>query len=112
MFNEIMDAVWDGKGKGAIQDLLAYTADYAVIHFATEEGFMRRYGYPDFICHKKLHDAFAEGVMKFLREYESNGATTEMVVAVVSDLGSWTREHIRGSDQELVKFLLDKMDVK
>ncbi len=30
---------------------------------------------------------------------------TDMLVSVVQDLGTWTREHIRDMDQEMGKFL-------
>jgi hemerythrin len=105
MFNDLMDVVWDGKGKDAINETLAFTADYAVKHFATEERHMQHYNYPAFIAHKSLHDAFTQDVVTFLKTYESQGASTEMVVSVISHLGNWTREHIRDMDQDLGKFL-------
>ena len=109
MFNEAMDLVWDGKGKDAIKDMLSFTANYAISHFGTEEGYMQRYGFPGYVDHKKLHDDFTADVVKFMKEYESNGATTEMVVAAISNLGNWTREHIRATDQKLGKFLSQAM---
>ena len=109
MFNELMDLVWDGKGKDAIKEMLGFTANYAVTHFGTEERYMQRYGFPGYLDHKKLHDDFAADVVNFVKEYESNGATTEMVVAAISNLGNWTREHIRGTDQKLSEFLSQAM---
>ncbi len=82
------------------------TADYAVSHFAAEEGCMRQYDYPGYIGHKKLHDDFTAEVVKFVQAYESGGTTTEMVVSVITDLGSWTRDHIRAKDQKLGEFLV------
>jgi hemerythrin len=105
MFNKLMDAVWDGKGKDAIKDLLEFTANYAVSHFGTEEKFMQQHAFPDYLAHKKLHDDFTADVVKFIQEYESKGASTETVVSVVSNLGNWTRDHIRATDQVLGKFL-------
>ena len=105
MFNQLMDALWDGKGKDTIKEMLDFTASYAVSHFATEERYMLQYGFPGYMDHKKLHDDFTADVAKFLREYDGEGTTTEMVVSVVSHLGDWTRKHIRAIDQELGKFL-------
>ena len=76
MFNELMDAVWDGKSKDAIKDLLEFTANYAVTHFKTEENYMQQLQYPGFSAHKKLHDDFVDGVIKFVQDYESNGASS------------------------------------
>jgi hemerythrin len=105
MFNELMTAVWDGNGKDAVKEMLGFTANYAVNHFATEEKYMLKYGYPGYGAHKKLHDDFTADVVKFLEEYENGRATAEVVVSVVLNLGNWTREHIRDTDQELGKFL-------
>lgn len=109
MFNELMDAVWDGKSKEAVKELLDFTANYAVDHFATEEKYMQQYGFLGFIGHKKLHDDFTADVVKFLKEYDSKGTSTEMVVSVITNLGNWTREHIRATDQELGAFLVNAL---
>ncbi len=112
MFNQLMDAVWDGKGKEATKEMWGFTANYAATHFATEERYMQRYAYPSYLAHKKLHDDFTADVIKFIKEYETNGATTEMVVAAISNLGNWLRDHIRATDQELGKPLSKAMEAK
>ncbi len=66
---------------------------------------MQRYGFGGYIAHKKLHHDFRTDVVKFIQVYDSEGASTEMVVSVISNLGNWTREHIRATDQELGKFV-------
>jgi hemerythrin len=66
---------------------------------------------PD-IAHKKLHDDFTADVVKFVQKYEREGATTEVIVSVVSGLGDWTRDHIRATDQELGKFLVSALQGK
>jgi hemerythrin len=105
MFNGLMDAVWDGKGKDSIKEMLDFTAQYAVNHFATEERYMQQYGFPHYIKHKKLHDDFTADVINFIQEYEREKPPTEIVVSVISNLGNWTRDHIRATDQELGAFL-------
>jgi hemerythrin-like metal-binding protein len=105
MFNDLLDAMWDGKGKNIIEEKLRFLAGYAVTHFSTEEKYMVNYNFPDFTAHKKLHDDFTAGVVDFLKVYERNGAKTDMLVSVVQDLGTWTREHIRDMDQEMGKYL-------
>ena len=109
MFNQLMDIVWDGKGKDAMKEMLDFTVSYAATHFGTEERYMQQYGFPGYIDHKKLHDNFKADVLKFIKEYEENGASTEMVVAAISNLGNWTREHIRATDQKLGEFLSQAM---
>jgi hemerythrin-like metal-binding protein len=108
MFNDLLDAMWDGKGKAVIQEKLRFMANYAVSHFSTEEKFMVNYEFPDYPAHKKLHDDFTSGVVDFLKVYEQDGATTDMLVSVVQDLGTWTRDHIRDMDQQIGKYFAAK----
>ena len=105
MFNDLLDAMWDGKGKNIIEEKLRFLAGYAVTHFSTEEKYMVNYNFPDYTAHKKLHDDFTAGVVDFLKVYERDGAKTDMLVSVVQDLGTWTRDHIRDMDQEMGKYL-------
>ncbi len=100
--------MWDGKGKVVIQEKLQFMANYAIKHFSAEERFMVNYKFPDYPAHKKLHEDFTTGVLDFLKVYEHDGATTDMLVSVVQDLGTWTRDHIRDMDQEMGKYLATK----
>lgn len=108
MMNELLDATWDGKGKDYIQEALAFMANYTVEHFATEETYMRNFSYPRFIEHKKAHDDLTAQVKDFVKTCSEQGVTTETLVSVVLGLGNWTKEHIRGMDQELGRFLIAK----
>jgi len=47
MFNDLLDAMWDGKGKAIMQEKLQFLASYAVTHFTTEENYMIRYNFPN-----------------------------------------------------------------
>lgn len=108
MMNGLLDATWDGKGKDYIQEALAFLANYTVEHFATEEAYMRNFSYPHFIQHKRAHDELAAQVSDFVRTCTEQGVTTETLVSVILGLGNWTKDHIRGMDQELGRFLLAK----
>ncbi|MBI5250316.1 MAG: hemerythrin family protein [Desulfomonile tiedjei] len=105
MFNELCDATWDGKGKDSIKASIKFLAQYVVNHFATEEKFMTHHKYPRLPEHKKAHDDFTAEVTDFIQEHEDKDISSELVVSVIIKLGDWTRDHIRGMDQELGKFL-------
>jgi hemerythrin len=108
MMNELLDATWDGKGKDFIKEALKFMAKYTVDHFATEEAYMRQHTFPGYIEHKQAHDTLTAQVVDFVKTCEEKGVTTETLVAVVLGLGNWTKEHIRGMDQELGQFLVHK----
>ncbi len=103
--NELLDATWDGQGKEHVKGSLKFLADYVVFHFRTEEDFMLKTAYPDYHHHKTIHDQFVKSVSDFIKVYEKGEVTTEMLVAVISDLGKWTRDHVRDADQALGLYL-------
>jgi hemerythrin-like metal-binding protein len=105
IYNDILDAMWDGKGKSSVQEKMQVLVNHAVTNFTTEENYMIRYNFPNYAIHKKAHDDFASGIVNFLKSYELEGVKTDTLVSVVQDLGSWTRDHIRDMDQEVGKFL-------
>jgi len=108
-FNELGEAVWDGKGKQAIGDTLRFLADYTVEHFRDEEALMLAYGYPDYAGHKKIHEDFVGEVKAFIKEFENKDVQSAMVVSIVGKLGDWTRNHIRVMDKEVGAFIRAKM---
>jgi hemerythrin len=104
-FNDLGEAVWDGKGKEEIVRIIDFVSEYTVFHFAAEETLMRNHGFPEYQGHKKAHDNLVEEVVRFRSGLEKTDAKSELVIAVVGRLGEWTREHIRKMDKELAKFL-------
>ncbi len=92
--------------------MFSFTARYAVINFSTQEKCTLRYSSPGCVGHKKLHDDFVEDVNRFIDGYKEGGATGETLISTISYLGNWTREHMRGSNRGLGRFLLDKLDEK
>ena len=108
VLNELGEALWDGKGKDTVGEALKFMADYTVEHFYTEEAFMKDHGFPDYQDHKKAHDDLVEEIRQFIGRYETEDMSSDLVMGVVNRLGDWTREHVRGMDQDLGKFLLNK----
>jgi len=105
-FNLVCDAVWEGKGREAVKGFLIYLANYTREHFGNEENHMKKHGFPGYAVHKSAHDALVAHVVGFLQEYEQETLGSDAVVKVITDLGAWTRGHIRAMDQELGTFLL------
>jgi hemerythrin-like metal-binding protein len=104
-FNQVCDAVWEGEGRDAIKGFLVFLANYAQEHFGNEENRMKKHSFPGYEAHRSAHDALVAEVAAFMQKYEAETLGSDVVVKVISDLGTWTRQHIRAMDQELGKFL-------
>ena len=100
-FNQLGDALWDGKGTDEIGGMLDFIANYAVTHFADEEALMLKHDYPKLETHKQVHEAFVSEVTKTITEYKNGNNSSEFVVKIVNRLGDWTREHIKKMDQDI-----------
>lgn len=92
-----------------ISSVFDQLVDYANYHFATEEGFLRKYKYPDFEEHKKEHIKFTEKVKELQEKFKDN---QDMFLPneVISFLKMWLMEHIQGSDMDYVPHIKNEMD--
>jgi hemerythrin len=107
-FNLLGDAVWDGKGKDSIGQLLSFLADYTVKHFSEEEALMETVGYPDYAVHKQAHRELVAEVSDFIGKFQSGEVQSALLISVVNRLGEWTRQHIRGMDQGLGQYVTSR----
>lgn len=75
--------------------------DYTSVHFAEEEAFMRRIGYPDFDAHKERHDTF---VQRIVREKAAIASGTDISLDLFHFLRDWLVQHIRVEDRKYADF--------
>lgn len=108
-FNDLGDAVWDGKGREIIGDVLRFLADYTIMHFSEEEALMDAGEYPDYAVHKKEHDALLFEVEDFIKKFDQGEIESSLVITVVNRLGDWTRNHIRIRDKAFGSYLQSRI---
>lgn len=104
--NLLGEAVWDGKGKAAIGEILRFLLQYTSDHFSAEEELMRVHGYPKYSFHKEIHDGFVKEVQTRVKEFESGEVDSALVISVVNRVGEWIRGHIRSQDVDLGRHLM------
>jgi hemerythrin-like metal-binding protein len=88
-----------------LEELFAFLAEYAVEHFASEERLMRTVGYPDLEQHAAEHRAFKQRLGSLVPQWDSEGDSTAMLLALLGFLDTWLTGHVRGSDQRLGVFI-------
>lgn len=107
-FNDLGDAVWDGKGRETIGDILHFLADYTVRHFSDEEALMDAGDYADRDVHKREHAALVFEVLEFMKKFDGGEIESSLVITIVNRLGDWTRNHIRVRDKVFGLYLQSK----
>jgi hemerythrin len=101
--NRLRAALHQDPGQEEIQAVLVFLRDYAVSHFATEEGLMLQHGFPGAPAHFAAHADLVMQMSDLVADFRSGEARlTETLLAF---LESWLVEHIQGMDRELGGFL-------
>ncbi len=101
--NELNEALGNGEGASVADPVLQKLVDYALTHFAAEEGLMAKHNFPGLLTHHKEHQEFAQKVTSFIEEYRAGRAGVP--VELLFFLQSWLREHILKTDEAYSAYL-------
>ncbi len=107
--NQLLEATSQGKGKDEIGKTLQFLSDYVVTHFGTEEKAMIQHGYGGIAAHKAEHLAFLRDFGDLAKGYDSQGASTSLVLSLQRRVVDWLINHIGKSDKALGAFLKTKL---
>jgi hemerythrin len=77
---------------------------YAESHFAIEEEYMARLGYPGEHEHRRAHDRFREELRQMMQQPEQHDQATRELISTF--LTEWLKRHVLGIDKRLEAFIL------
>jgi hemerythrin len=103
LLNDLLAARAAGRGNEAVLDAVTAMVDYVDKHFATEERYMREFGYTDFAAHRELHAGFVRKVIALNRALRRGD--DHLDDDLVAYLGEWFQTHIRQEDPKFVPLL-------
>lgn len=106
MINELYTAIKGGRGKQVLEKILTGLASYVDKHFATEENYMKQFGYPGYLAHKTEHDKFTEKVLDVYNAFQQGKEV--VTLELMEFLKRWLKKHILGTDQKYAPFLRSK----
>src|SRR5690554_3403096 len=86
-----------------IIQILEELRNYTVEHFASEEKFMKKNGYPDLTSHTMEHEFLRRKLMRIDNLEQPNQETIIKLVSFVSD---WIAKHILISDMKIRTHIL------
>ena len=87
-----------------IIQILEELRNYTVEHFASEEKFMKKNGYPDLTSHTMEHEFLRRKLMRIDNLEQPNQETIIKLVSFVSD---WIAKHILISDMKIRTHILE-----
>ena len=106
LMNDLNDAMKQGKGKDILAKIIGELFNYAGNHFATEEKYFDKFGYPAAASHKLEHTNFVKKVSEFKNGFD--GGQLALSIEVMNFLKDWLKTHIKGIDKEYGPFFNEK----
>jgi hemerythrin len=103
MINTLFEAPAAGISPQGISDLLTEMAEYASVHFETEEGYMSECAYPEIDYHIRAHQRYREKVDD-LRARAAN-EKSKLSSDMLRFLYDWLAEHILSCDKKYTPFV-------
>jgi len=92
----------EGKKDEARSYFSVTLSAYVVEHFANEEAFMERMGYPELEDHKKIHENFKKSFSELLPKIETFDDRAFRMA--LTDAFTWIISHIGKTDKKYAKY--------
>ncbi len=97
MLNRLHDGMKNGQGREAVGKVLDGLISYTKFHFAREEEFFAKSGYPA-TEHKKEHRELVKQVEALQSRYKSGEAA--LSIETLDFLKNWLNVHIQSTDKK------------
>lgn len=101
----VLDAVAAGQGAQEVRRTLQFLADYAALHFETEERYMRAAGFPDADAHAEIHQRINRRLMEVASDFHARGASPALVADVEALVRGWLTMHIAEKDRAVADWI-------
>jgi hemerythrin len=96
--NELNEAMKQGRTRDEMDRVFNELARYTQTHFASEERYMQKIGYPYLAQHRKEHAELMEQVAAFKADYDAGKSMIS--IKLMGFLREWVRSHIQRSDKQ------------
>lgn len=101
--DRLRSSVQGGAARAEIEGLLADLVRLSEHHFATEEAFMAKYGYPDLTQHVAEHASMLTSLHELLAKFRESHQALALMVPTFME--GWLKHHISDGDFGFVTFL-------
>ena len=88
--------------KEEIDPVISELVSYASTHFATEEGYMQKYNYPEFNEHKAIHDKLTADLTNLIEKYNQEGK--KVLPEIFDYLENWLVQHLDIYDHKYAEY--------
>jgi len=101
----VLEAVAAGEGGREVKRTIQFLADYAALHFETEERYMRAAGFPEAAAHAEIHARINRRIMEVAAAFNAEGASQAMVADLDAMMRGWLTMHIMEKDRAVADWI-------
>jgi hemerythrin len=106
--NNFLRAREEKKPNSELKKSLNFLNDYTIKHFFEEEQLQKKYDYPDYENHKKLHGICKKIVRDLQVQLIMEGPSEGLFSDVKTRVGDWLVAHIKTQDTRIAAHLKSK----
>jgi hemerythrin len=99
--NDFLKARDEKRPNSDLKKSLDFLNDYTIKHFFEEEQLQKKYEYPDYENHKKLHDGLKKVVRDLQIQLIMKGPSDALFEDVKVKVGDWLVAHIKSQDTRI-----------
>ncbi|NOS36400.1 MAG: bacteriohemerythrin [Deltaproteobacteria bacterium] len=107
--NKMLNIIVESSEIDETGKVIDFLDEYVVSHFATEEGLMKRFDYPDLEYHLQQHGEFTREFYLFRERCRKEGPSRFLAIQIEEMMVEWWTNHINKVDKVLGSFLMDKL---
>lgn len=107
--NKMLNIIVESSEIDETGKVIDFLDEYVVSHFATEEGLMKRFDYPDLQHHLRQHGEFTREFYLFRERFSKEGPSRFLAIQIEEMMVEWWTNHINKVDKVLGSFLKDKL---
>ena len=101
----VLEAVAAGEAGPEVKRTIQFLADYAALHFETEERYMRAAGFPEADAHAEIHARINRRIMEVAAAFNAEGASQAMVADLDAMMRGWLTMHIMEKDRAVADWI-------
>jgi hemerythrin len=99
--NELVAAMKQQRGRAEVEAILNFLEGYVKVHFSDEEHSMEAYHCPLAETNRRAHAKFTETFYSLRNQFQNEGPSAALAIAIQRDLMDWLVNHIRQVDTSL-----------
>lgn len=93
------------KTKSNFSEILLDLQSYVLIHFCTEEKYMKCIDYPGYSQHKLCHDKFVSDIENILVKINSPDDFMDIAAELVIFVEQWIQDHYSSEDVKMASYI-------